>query len=114
MQDTLSHEVPFLLMEWGKWARQNVGIRLQHPSRAVGFDNHGGTVRSPLIADTTALWVDQCVSQVKPQSARDALVMRYVVRCSERKMCRELRCGPRRLRQLVSAGEHQVGEALAG
>ena len=113
MQDTIAAEVPFLLEEWGRWARQR-GLRLDYARLRQPSDLRGGGLRAPLIADTTALWVDQCVAAVTPQKARDALVLRYVIRAPLRVIARELDCHHSSVQRLVDDGLHQVGEALEG
>jgi len=114
MQDTLSHEVPFLLTEWGRWARQRVGISLGHARMRQPSDLRGGGLPSPLISDECALWVDMAVSQVTPQRARDALVLAYCIRASNRGIGRELGCSHNTAKVLIGQGEAQVGEALGG
>ena len=109
-----SSDVAFLLYEWGRWARQRSGVRIGYSSPRTDPDAHLYGPRDPYITDVTAAWVDQCVAQVTPQRARDALVMRFVVNASQRRSCRELGCAPATFQSLVDAGVHQVGDALAG
>lgn len=107
-------ETEFLVREWGRWARVRTGLRLGHARLRAPHDLRGSTVASPLISDACALWVDQCVAQVTPQRARDALVMRFVVGCSQRRIGRELGCHHSTVARLVDDAMHQVGEQLGG
>jgi DNA-directed RNA polymerase specialized sigma24 family protein len=106
-------ETPFLLTQWGRWARQKTGLRLGH-SQPAAWAIHRKSSPSPMIEDATALWVDQCVAQVTPERVRDAVVMRFVLGASQSRIGRELGCHRKTVASMVDAGMHQVAEMLEG
>jgi len=106
-------ETPYLLSEWGRWARHKTGVRLGY-SRPASAMVRSKSAASPMIEDATALWVDQCVAQVSPPKARDALVMRFVMGASQSRIGRELGCHRRTAQRLVDLGMTQVEELLSG
>ena len=110
-------DTTFLLQEWGRWAFVNQGLHLGYPSmtptrRLMKTTSSAG----PLISDLCAQGVDYAVSQVC--AANDeigaALVNRYLLRKSYRRIGETLGCSPTRAQKLVQIGEATVGEVLDG
>lgn len=105
-------EVVILLEEWAIWAKQGVGLRFGYSK--VPKPSHEGapSSRAPLINDTTAFFIDQCVAQVGHDAAREALVMHYIGRMSDRAIGKELGCHHKTVSALLSMGEGEVQEML--
>lgn len=104
-------ETLILLEQWGRWSRMETGVNLGFPKKAV-HESRGSTVPSPIISDEVAMLVDKCVSAVENQRARDALVLRYCQRMSDRDIGRELKCHHKTVNTLLSIGEGEVQEML--
>lgn len=65
-----------------------------------------------MISDDFALLVDSFVCQLPDQSCRDAMVMHYVGRMSDRAIGKELGCHHKTVSRLLSTGEGAVQEML--
>ena len=110
-----SNETVFLLGEWGRWAFINKGINLGYPN-ATPLRRLAKTTSapSPMISDVCAEAVDYAVSRVC--AANDeigaALVHRYLLGKSYRKIGSKLGCSRTRAQKLVQIGEASVAEVL--
>jgi hypothetical protein len=107
-------EVPFLLHEWGRWARHHHGLRLGYRRVSTTGNMRGGGMPCSVVSDAVAQYVDAAVAQVTPERARDAVVLRYCVGASQRRIAEELGCCRQTVQRLVDLGMQQVGEALEG
>ncbi|CCN38216.1 putative Phage antitermination Q-like [Vibrio nigripulchritudo SFn27] len=114
MAELITHNTPWLLEQWGRWARVNSDLTVGYPSITSFTKLLGSTLPSPLINDDDAMLVDSAVARLnrRDEEMGQAVVLFYTGGSNVSQVARWLDIDRRRADVLVKSGTAWVDAAI--